>query len=414
MNELKLSLHNFQSISEGELTFQTGLNFIIGQSNSGKSATFRALKACLLNPAGSQRFIKRDKNRATVTLEYNGNEISWDKTNTTNRYFINGEEYRNTGKSDAFKILNDETGFVKAEKGNILMNMEEELQLPFPFGISEAELFKLFENVFCVSDSAVILKAAKEQDDNVKSNMEALDLESLKVQSKINNLQEFKEFVDLERLEDYKDYLKAKDERLNELKDGLDVIKLAVKLSKAKLEVGEKDFEDLFSPYLKALECKKALIQLKELVHLGKSLQELQYNGSNLKEKYIEAQATQKLVNELKSIEGIVLPEISFNSKIEHYNELKELQNTLRSLKGISKIKLQELSFESKLERLKELQELSTYIKVTLPQQISKLEEEEKREKERVGSIEVKLKETYPIWTQACSSLLYKRSSIIE
>lgn len=393
MNELKLSLHNFQSISEGELTFQTGLNFIIGQSNSGKSATFRALKACLLNPAGSQRFIKRDKNRATVTLEYNGNEISWDKTNTTNRYFINGEEYRNTGKSDAFKILNDETGFVKAEKGNILMNMEEELQLPFPFGISEAELFKLFENVFCVSDSAVILKAAKEQDDNVKSNMEALDLESLKVQSKINNLQEFKEFVDLERLEDYKDYLKAKDERLNELKDGLDVIKLAVKLSKAKLEVGEKDFEDLFSPYLKALECKKALIQLKELVHLGKSLQELQYNGSNLKEKYVEAQATQKLVNELKSIEGIVLPETSFNSKIEHYNELKELQNTLRSLKGISKIKLQELSFESKLERLKELQELSTYIKVTLPQQISKLEEEEKREKERVGSIEVKLKE---------------------
>ena len=98
-------------------------------------------------------------------------------------------------------------------------------------------------------------------------------------------------------------------------------------------------------------------------------------------------------MNELKSIEGIVLPEISFNSKIEHYNELKELQNTLRSLKGISKIKLQELSFESKLERLKELQELSTYIKVTLPQQISKLEEEEKREKERVGSIEVKLKE---------------------
>ena len=392
MNELKLSLHNFQSISEGELTFQTGLNFIIGQSNSGKSATFRALKACLLNPAGSQRFIKRDKNRATVTLEYNGNEISWDKTNTTNRYFINGEEYRNTGKSDAFKILNDETGFVKAEKGNILMNMEEELQLPFPFGISEAELFKLFENVFCVSDSAVILKAAKEQDDNVKSNMEALDLESLKVQSKINNLQEFKEFVDLERLEDYKDYLKVKDERLNELKDGLDVIKLAVKLSKAKLEVGEKDFEDLFSPYLKALECKKALIQLKELVHLGKSLQELQYNGSNLKEKYVEAQATQKLVNELKSIEGIVLPEMSFSSKIEHYNELKELQNTLRSLKGISKIKLQELSFESKLERLKELQELSTYIKVTLPQQISKLEEEEKREKERVGSIEVKLR----------------------
>ena len=62
MNELKLSLHNFQSIAEGELTFQTGLNFIIGQSISGKSATFRALKECLLNRAGSQRFIKKDTN----------------------------------------------------------------------------------------------------------------------------------------------------------------------------------------------------------------------------------------------------------------------------------------------------------------------------------------------------------------
>ena len=58
-NELKLSLENFQSISEGELIFHTGTNVIIGQSNSGKTATFRALKACLSNPIGSQRFIKK-------------------------------------------------------------------------------------------------------------------------------------------------------------------------------------------------------------------------------------------------------------------------------------------------------------------------------------------------------------------
>ena len=109
MNELKLSLQNFQSISEGELTFQTGLNFIVGQSNSGKSATFRAIKACLLNPAGSQRFIKRDANKTVVELKYNGNDICWDKSKKENSYTINGEYFRNTGKSDAFKILNNET-----------------------------------------------------------------------------------------------------------------------------------------------------------------------------------------------------------------------------------------------------------------------------------------------------------------
>ena len=46
-NELKLSFENFQSISQGELVFHTGTNVIIGQSNSGKTATFRGLKACL-------------------------------------------------------------------------------------------------------------------------------------------------------------------------------------------------------------------------------------------------------------------------------------------------------------------------------------------------------------------------------
>ena len=93
MNELKLSLHNFQSISDGELIFKTGLNFIIGQSNSGKSATFRALKACLLNPKGSQRFIKKDNNRAEVVLTYNGNEIEWEKTSKESNYVINGKKF---------------------------------------------------------------------------------------------------------------------------------------------------------------------------------------------------------------------------------------------------------------------------------------------------------------------------------
>ena len=393
MNELKLLLHNFQSISEGEMTFHTGLNFIIGQSNSGKSATFRALKACLLNPAGSQRFIKRGKSRANVTVMYNGQEIEWDRTNSTSSYTINGEEYRNTGRSDAFKILNDETGFVRAEKGNVLMNIEEELQLPFPFGISESELFKLFENVFCISDSAVILKAAKEQDDNIKSNIDALEMEELKVQSKLNNLREFKEYIDIPRLQKYSAYLRHKETRLNNLQDGLREIKLACRLDEAKLEVEKRDFKDLFSPYLKALEYKKTLAQTKMLAVLGKSLQELDYTLPNLLDKYNELEDTRKTVEQLKIMEGIVLPDLNFTSKIEAYNNLKSLSKTLSTLKKINKIKVPELSFASKYERLNELKELRKFVKEDLPNQIKQLEEEEKREKERIGSIEVKLKE---------------------
>ena len=186
MNNLKLSLQNFQSISEGELVFQVGLNVIIGQSNSGKSATFRALKACLANPSGSQRFIKNGETKADVRLEYNGNVIEWQRSNKESSYVINGEKYHKTGNSSAFKIL-DDTGFAQ-DDNEVIMNIEEELQLPFPFGVSKSDLFKLFENVFCVSDSAVILKGAKDNEDSVKSDLMSLEMERQKNSMKIKEL----------------------------------------------------------------------------------------------------------------------------------------------------------------------------------------------------------------------------------
>ena len=46
------------------------------------------------------------------------------------------------------------------------MNIEGEWDLPFPFDRTPSELFKLFENIFCISDSAVILKSFKDEEGN--------------------------------------------------------------------------------------------------------------------------------------------------------------------------------------------------------------------------------------------------------
>ena len=283
MNELKLFLKNFQSISEGELVFTTGLNFIVGQSNSGKSATFRALKACLLNPKGSQRFVKKGNNKSIVTLLYNGNEVTWERTNKESSYYINGQQYIKTGSSDAFKILMNDTGFVKDEREGALMNIEEELQLPFPFGTSKTDLFKLFENIFCVSDSAVILKAAKEQEEAIKDNIEALELDKIKIESKLEHLKEFKESLDLDRLRDYKDYLEQTENKVEALKNGLPEIKKAFRISEANLEVKERGFNNLLSLYFEVCNLKKTIIRSKKLHQLNKSLQELKIEENDLK-----------------------------------------------------------------------------------------------------------------------------------
>lgn len=377
MNELVLSLKNFQSITEGELVFKTGLNFIIGQSNSGKSATFRALKACLINPSGSQRFIKKGTNDSVVTLKYNGNVIEWERTFKESNYVINGEEYVKTGRSNAFKILNDDIGFVK-DDDNGIMNIEEELQLPFPFGMSGSDLFKLFENVFCVSDSAVILKSAKEYEKGVEAEISSLDFEKQKVQVKIRELNDFKEFLDLGTLTSHKEWLESKTTRLELLKDGLSTVKKALKLEERGLEVGEVNFADLFSPYLSALECKKALVEVKKLHNLHKSLQELKYESESKYEPY-------KLLKLLKNLSSVKIKEHEFPSLLEEYALLKQVRDC-----NLVKMKL--VNFENKLQELNRLKEVKKIISST-KLQIKQLRTQGEQENEKLREATEKLKE---------------------
>lgn len=389
MNELKLLLHNFQSISDGELVFKTGLNFIIGQSNSGKSATFRALKACLSNPSGSQRFIKRGHNQAEVTLLYNGNEIIWDRTQKESSYIINGEEFVKTGKSDAFKILNDETGFTR-DSNDVIMNIEEELQIPFPFGLSNSDLFKLYENVFCVSDSAIILKSAKEHEDEVKSEITSIELELNKNKSKLMALKDFKETVDINKLKKYKKFVSDKKDRINFLQDGLDIIKIAEKIYESNIEINEKSFISLIPPYYAALEVKKALTLAKNCHLLSKSFQELNKSFIPLDEKYLSLAKLQSFLMRVKKLEELFIPEKDFYSKMSSYSSLVELKVTFEKLRKLNKIKIEQKEFSDKLIRYKELK---------------KLKEEQNNINNKVKELRQKKEETEGIIKQTQSKL---------
>ena len=365
MNKLKLSLQNFQSISEGELVFQTGLNVIVGQSNSGKSATFRALKACLANPSGSQRFIKNGESKSDVLLDYNNNVIEWQRSSKESSYVINGEKYHKTGSSNAFKILNDETGFTR-DDNDVIMNIEEELQLPFPFGISKADLFKIFENVFCVSDSAVILKSAKDNEDDVKSDLASLELEKQKNEVKIRELTEFADFINLDKLEQIKNSLVNKRNRLIFLKEGRDEIQLAVILSDKNLAIPLKEFKNLLIDYSNSVNLKKVVKEIKKLHKLSTEIKDLQVDNSNLLVKREELLSLLRTVTNLKKI--------------------KTLE------KGLNEIQNSSVEFENKLVKLEELKNYKKYIE-DLKEKIRVSEENKKREEEKVKDIEAKLHE---------------------
>ncbi len=352
-NELKLSLENFQSITHGELVFHTGTNVIVGQSNSGKTATFRALKACLTNPSGSQRFIKNGSKQAVVTVEYNGNQITWKRTAKESSYTINGEDYIKTGSSNAFKIMED-TGFVR-DDNDTLMNMEEELQLPFPFGISKSELFKLYENVFCVSDSAVILKSAKEHEDKAKSDIALLENDLLKNENKLKELKEFEEIFDKDKLISLKSYLEEKQERLRTLNDGLPLIKKAMKVTMIDLN-GLDDFDtnNLLNTRNDLLNVKKEIYKLKKLHGIHKSLPEI-LNPVNKIAIYTELIELHKERELIKNLEGIALPEIQVENKLQEYKNLVTYKRDIKNIiNSISQIEQKKKDWEEKLNRMKE------------------------------------------------------------
>ena len=351
-NELKLSLENFQSITHGELIFHTGTTVIIGQSNSGKTATFRGLKACLSNPSGSQRFIKNGTKQAVVTLEYNGNQISWRRTPKESTYQINGETYYKTGNSNAFKILED-TGFVR-DDNDTLMNIEEELQLPFPFGVSKSELFKLFENVFCVSDSAVILKSAKEQEDKVKGDITIFESELAKNKNKLKELEDFENFVNIPKLEKMQKFLKAKKDRIDFLKDGNDIIKKAVKVDKLSFEGISKEFKNLKEEHDELIRLKKDIQKLKNIHILNKEIP-LSIEIKNNLSVYTSLLNTKKEIEILNKINNFEVPEYTIENKLEKYQNLITYLKTLKDVYSEIKRKKEKIeNINSSIQHIEE------------------------------------------------------------
>lgn len=200
-DNFSLKIEDFQSIGNATLEFVPGINLILGQSNSGKTAIFRAIYSALSNPSYAKSFIKHRTGGCGVTFDFNGNTISWQKSSkggTT--YYVNGEEHTKVGTSDLFTILPD-NGFVKSDSGEV-MNIEGEWDLPFPFDRTPSELFRLFENVFCVSDSATILKSYKEEESDLVKQCTDIKDKIKRTENKITSLDELKEEANLEKLKE--------------------------------------------------------------------------------------------------------------------------------------------------------------------------------------------------------------------
>jgi len=91
----QLELHNFQSHPHSLLEFEKGVNVIVGPSDSGKTALFRAFRWLMYNrPLGEAfRSYWGGDTRVEVVLS-DGHKISRWKTDKDHGYTLDGEEFR--------------------------------------------------------------------------------------------------------------------------------------------------------------------------------------------------------------------------------------------------------------------------------------------------------------------------------
>ena len=366
-NTLQLHLENFQAISDMDLAFDEGINIIAGQSNSSKTSILRAIEVLLRNQSGSADFIKYGEKECLVNMKYLGNDITWSRTKKDIVYEINGEKYLKVGNTDLFHLL-ERNGFV-IDPQDELSNLEDEWTLPFPFYKSSSELFKLFENIFSVSDSAKILKAMKEDEDSCKKQLLEVENELNRTKRKIEAISELHIEDTVQELAKYKEQLTVLNKDKEDLLDSLALLaKLCIQLKSYKnLPKKVQINTGIINEYKEGVSNLKKLHNLVEIYKVLKNIpkNKIKVNTELLAEIVDIKEDLDKLYN-LQKLSTLNIPKVpseqpDYDSYISHlidmrkdYNTLKELYTRGRALAEKRKVLIANVSkLKMEIEKIK-------------------------------------------------------------
>ena len=168
-----LKLENIQSHKNTEITFDKGINCIVGSTDKGKSAVIRGLLWAVENrPLGIEKlgshWIFNDKNKQvlpmSVTVVKNGKKLIRKRTKDSNQYVI-GDKELNVVKSDIPEEVSD---FFKLSETNI----QRQLDSPFLLSNTSGETARYFNNMVNLDIIDRVLSDVESEKRKIKGNIE--------------------------------------------------------------------------------------------------------------------------------------------------------------------------------------------------------------------------------------------------
>ena len=332
----KVEIENFQSHKNTVLEFVPGTNVVIGESDAGKSAIFRAINWVITNRPLGDTFRSDwggDTRVAIYTAE--GDVIERIKTASRNVYVINGKALTAFGS----EVPEQVSEILRMDKANI----QSQMDVPFLLAVSPGEAARLLNKAASIDDIDYTISNLRGEYQKVSNNIKFNEgklkdyEEEIKEYDNIPILEE--KLEQLEEAEKELERHQQKLEKLTELVAGVRRIQTELEKTKNIQQIAQK-FERILSRYKEYEEQRKRLEKLEQVAHKVKIrkayLKSNQYIDDcftlvqKTDDEYQKYQTKQQTLAKLKRLIGSVT---SLNQSIQRIErEISQLEKEFRKL----------------------------------------------------------------------------------
>lgn len=323
-----LDIQNFQSHKKSRLEFHSGVNVIIGPSDSGKTAVLRALRWVNYNEPSGDSFRSNWGGETVVSEDFeNSDKVTRFRSNVENEYLLNDTVFTAFGREvprEIAKVINMNE-----------VNLQSQFDSPFLLTSTPGEAAAHFNRIAHIDKIDIALKTVDSWIRKINQDIQSDERNLVLTQEKLNT------FPDLEKMEiDIEIVEQLTSDRTIKIQQRSKIQSILTSITKV-----QKDIEG-FSKVL-------ALSALVE--NLLGIMQEKEEAGKNLRRLVYITDQIAAIKNKQARYQKLIELEVSANQMIALTEKAKSLISEKTGIENLlSKIRLTNIRIESLVNTLKE------------------------------------------------------------
>jgi len=173
----KVKIKNFQSHQDTTLEFHPGVNVVVGSSDSGKSAVFRAITWVMTNRPLGHSFLSWGTQKTEVELTIDGVTVGREKSKTENWYRFDSKELL-----AGTEVPQDIQSLLKVDP---VINIQQQIAAPFLLSSTPGDVASFFNDIAGLSDIDLSVKNLKSWTGECGRQIKRLEMDVLKHQGKV-------------------------------------------------------------------------------------------------------------------------------------------------------------------------------------------------------------------------------------